>query len=226
MGQPEVFQSSIGKKAVAAITGLVLFGFVVGHLLGNLQIFMGPGPINAYAEKLRHLGMLLWAVRFFLLLALMIHIGVTLQLARENRRARPVPYKYQDTIQATKASRTMIVSGIGLFAFIVYHLMHFTLCTTNPEFAYLKDSLGRHDVYAMMVLGFKNPVVSTAYVVAIGALCFHLTHGLSSYPQSFGFNNENCMPVFQYLGYAAAFLIFVGYVSIPVAVLLNFVKLL
>lgn len=225
MLQTETFESSIGQKALAAISGLILFGFVVGHLLGNLQIFIGPNQINAYADKLRHLGVLLWAVRLFLLAALILHIVITIKLARENRKARPVRYTYEDTVEATAASRTMMISGMGLFAFIVYHLMHFSFFITHPGYAYLKDSLGRHDVYSMMVLGFQGRLVSAVYVVAIAALSFHLSHGASSWAQSLGWSDERWIGFWKRFGNVAAILIFAGYVSIPMAVLMNFLRL-
>ena len=146
---------------IVAITGVILILFVVGHLLGNLQIFLGPDWINSYSEHLRELGPLLWAVRIFLLITVIVHIYVTIRLAIENKRARPTQYKDKENVKATFASRHMVMSGLIVFMFIVYHLAHFTVRVTDPRFLLLKaDPLNRYDVYSMMVYGFQNYVVS------------------------------------------------------------------
>lgn len=220
-----LLKASIGKKVIVALTGLVMIGFVIGHLAGNLQIFMGQNQINAYAEKLRHLGPLLWAVRLFLLASVVLHAAVSVQLARENRRARPVAYAHEKTVQATLASRTMVVSGIGLAAFILYHLMHFTFQKTNPGFAYLHDPLGRHDVYSMMVLGFQDRWASAFYTLGLWALCFHLSHGASSWAQTLGLTHAKGLECLKHFGAFLAVAIFAGYISIPLAVLFNIIKL-
>lgn len=221
----EILKTSIGKKLIVALTGLAMIGFVLGHLAGNLQIFMGQNQINAYAAKLQHLGPLLWTVRFFLLTAVLLHAGVSIQLARENRAARPQRYVRESTVQASLASRTMVISGLALSAFIVFHLLHFTFRVTHPEFAHLKDSLGRHDTYRMTVLGFQNVWVSLFYVAGMGALCAHLSHGASSWAQTLGVTNAQCLQGLKRLGCAAALIVFLGYTSIPVSVLLHIVKL-
>src|SRR5438552_14927481 len=121
------YQSSVGKKMMVAITGVILILFVIGHLLGNLQVFLGPEWINAYSQHLRDLGPLLWLVRIFLLITVVVHIFVTIRLAVDNRRARPEPYVDKQYVKATFASRHMVVSGIIVLMFIVYHLAHFTV---------------------------------------------------------------------------------------------------
>ena len=137
---------------IVAITGIILIIFVIGHLLGNLQIFLGPDWLNAYSHHLRDLGPLLWLIRIFLLLTVIIHIYVTIQLAIENRRARPEPYIDRQYAKATFASRHMVMSGLIVLAFIAYHLAHFTVRITDARFALLKpDPLGHYDVYSMMV---------------------------------------------------------------------------
>src|SRR5207248_10172264 len=144
--------SSVGRKMIVAATGVILILFVIGHLLGNLQIFLGPEWINAYSQHLRYLGPLLWAIRLFLLVSVIIHIYVTIQLAIENRRARPEAYVDREYVKATFASRHMMMSGLIVLAFIVYHIAHFTVRVTDPRFALLKpDPLGHYDVYSMMV---------------------------------------------------------------------------
>jgi succinate dehydrogenase / fumarate reductase cytochrome b subunit len=155
------------KKNVVAITGIILILFVIGHLLGYLQIFLGPDWINGYSQHLRDLGPLLWVIRLFLLAAVVVHIYVTIQLAIENRRARPQAYVDREYVKATFASRHMVMSGLIVLAFIVYHIAHFTVRVTDPRFGLLKaDPLGHYDVYSMMVYGFQNYYVSGFYFLA------------------------------------------------------------
>ncbi|MEY2521341.1 MAG: succinate dehydrogenase / fumarate reductase, cytochrome b subunit [Verrucomicrobiota bacterium] len=219
------YRSSVGKKMIVAVTGVVLIAFVVGHLLGNLQIFLGPDWVNSYAEHLRALGPLLWVIRIFLLVNVLVHIFFTINLAIENRRARPVRYKKKDHVKATFASRSMALSGLILLAFILYHLAHFTVRVTDPRFLLLKaDPLNRYDVYSMMVYGFQNPYVSGFYILGMFLLALHLSHGTSSFFQSLGVNDEKLAPRLATAGRIFAWLIFVGYTSIPAAVLLHLVK--
>ena len=217
-------RSSIGRKYIVAITGVILVGFIIGHLLGNLQIFIGQDAVNAYAVSLRKLGPLLWAVRIFLLIAVVLHIYFTIRLAIDNRAARPQAYARKDHVKATFASRTMALSGLLVLAFILYHLAHFTFLLVNPQYAELHDAQGRHDVFSMMVYGFQNPIVSTFYVIAMFLLTLHLTHGTSSFFQSLGLNDKTLTPKLAWGGRVFAWLIFAGYTSIPVAVLLGLVK--
>jgi succinate dehydrogenase / fumarate reductase cytochrome b subunit len=219
------YRSSIGKKMIVAITGVILIVFVIGHLVGNLQIFLGSRWVNDYAQHLRDLGALLWLVRIVLLVAVILHIYFTIQLAIENRRARPYDYEKKDYVKATFASRHMVVSGLIVLAFIIYHLAHFTVRTTDRRFALLKaDPLGHYDVYSMMVYGFQNVYVSAFYVIGLFLLTLHLTHGASSFFQSLGLNDKKLTPRFAFGARVFAWLLFVGYTSIPVAILLGLVK--
>jgi succinate dehydrogenase / fumarate reductase cytochrome b subunit len=219
-------RSSVGRKMIVAVTGVILILFVIGHLLGNLQIFLGPEWINGYAEHLRDLGPLLWVIRVFLLVVVIAHIYYTVRLAIENRRARPERYRRRDIVKATFASRTMVMSGLILLAFIVYHLLHFTVRTTDPRFATLpKDPLGHYDVYSMMILGFQSPLVSGFYILGMFLLALHLSHGSSSFFQSLGLNNQKLTPRLARAGRVLAWLIFLGYSVIPAAVLFGWVKL-
>ncbi|HTL47953.1 MAG TPA: succinate dehydrogenase cytochrome b subunit [Verrucomicrobiae bacterium] len=217
-------QSSIGKKAVMALSGLVLFGFIVAHLLGNLSIYAGPDGINAYAVHLRELGPLLWIARLVLITALLLHVGTAICLTRENRAARPVPYVYKSSIQATYAARTMMVSGLIVLAFVIYHLLHFTFGVTHPQLAHLEDAKGRHDVYTMVVKSFQNPVVALSYVVAQVLLAMHLSHGIYSLFQSLGLRHEKCFPMLKKAAFAVAWTIFAGYISIPLSALFGILK--
>ena len=219
-------RSSVGRKIIVAVTGVILILFVIGHLLGNLQIFLGPEWINGYGEHLRDLGPLLWVIRASLLFVVLAHVYYTIRLAIENRRARPERYRRKDTVKATLASRSMVLSGLVLVAFIVYHLLHFSVRTTDPRFAVLpKDPLGHYDVYSMMILGFQSPLVSGFYILAMFLLALHLSHGSSSFFQSLGLNNQKLAPRLAFGGRVFAWLLFVGYSSIPAAVLLGWVKL-
>jgi len=218
-------RSSVGRKMIVAITGIILILFVIGHLLGNLQIFLGPEWINGYSQHLRDLGPLLWMIRAFLLIAVVLHIYFTILLAIENRRARPQSYADREYVKATFASRHMVMSGLIVLAFILYHLAHFTFRKTDPRFTLLKpDSLGHYDVYSMMVYGFQNYYVSGFYALGLFLLTLHLTHGASSFFQSLGLTNQKLTPRLAVGGRILAWLIFIGYVSIPLAVLFGFVE--
>jgi succinate dehydrogenase / fumarate reductase cytochrome b subunit len=218
-------RSSIGKKIIVALTGLVLIGFIVGHLIGNLQIFLPPDWINGYAEHLRELGPFLWVIRGFLFVTAVLHIYFTISLAIANRRARPAGYKEKHHVKATFASRHMVMSGLIILAFLIYHLAHFTVRVADPRFAMLKvDPLGHYDVYSMMVYGFQNYIVSAFYIVAMFLLFLHLSHGSSSFFQSLGLNNKKLAARLATIGRVFAWLVFAGYTSIPVAVLLGLIK--
>jgi len=217
--------SSVGRKMIVAVTGVILILFVIGHLLGNLQIFLGPEWINAYSQHLRDLGPLLWLIRVLLLTTVILHIYFTILLAIENRRARPEPYIDRRYVKASWASRHMLVSGLVVLAFIVFHLLHFTARKFNPQFPLLQlDPLNRYDVYSMMVYGFRNVYVSSFYIVGLFLLTLHLTHGSSSFFQSLGLTNQRLTPRLAIGGRILAWLLFIGYTSIPVAVLLGFIN--
>ncbi len=218
------YQSSIGKKYVVAVTALLLVFYVLGHLLGNLQIYMGPNRINAYAQFLHDLGPILWVVRAILLAAFVMHIVATIQLARENRLAKPQKYAVAGYQRSTMASRTMIVSGLIVLCFIIYHLLQFTLQVTDPEFREVHDSLGRHDVYRMLILGFRHPLISLFYVVGLFLLTNHLSHGFASILQTLGINNRKIGDFVSIGGQTLAWIVFAGYISIPVTILLGIIR--
>ncbi len=214
--------SSIGKKTIVALTGIALVFFVVGHLLGNLTVFLGPDAINLYGMKLRDLGALLWVARIGLLVAVGLHIYFTMLLWVENKAARPQKYAVDAPIKTTVFARTMRMTGLFVLVFIIFHLAHFTLHLVNPSYANLHAEIdGRqvHDVYSMVVLGFRNPFVSLFYILALGMVAFHLNHGLSSLWQTLGITNSTLRALYETLGCIFAWVLFVGYASIPVAVL-------
>ncbi len=235
-----IFRSTIGRKILMAVTGLILIGFVVGHLVGNLQVFSGPDKLNGYAHFLQSLGPLLWTARIGLLVAVGIHIWAATVLTLENHAARDVAYSVKHTIRATLASRLMRWTGYVVAAFVVYHLAHFTLgvaqaatfkthlapYTMTAEyhiagFPVVAKGAEVHDVYSMVVLGFQNVLVSIFYIIAVGLLSIHLLHGTDSMFQTLGLRSSRWsrgLRAFCIL-FAAAY--FVGNLAIPGAVLLG-----
>ncbi len=225
--QAGYLRSSIGRKTIVAITGIIFFGFVFVHMLGNLQIFQEPDKINSYAEFLQSLGGLLWLARGILLVAFVLHVYYAIQLSIENKLARPIGYVKNSTVQATLSSRYMALTGSVILAFVIYHLLHFTLGKIQPENFVLQETIGdkqRHDVYSMVVLGFKNVYVSISYIIAMVLLAFHLRHGVTSVFQTLGFNTPFWAPKTNAFAILFALTIFIGNTSMPLAVLLNFVK--
>ncbi len=216
---------SVGKKYLMAISGIFLVLYIIGHMLGNWQIYMGQDQINTYAETLHNLGPVLWTARIFLFAMLVIHVWFAIQLSLENNSARPVKYKKKNYVEATLSSRTMIWTGIGLFLFVVYHVMQFTLIITNPEYETLTDPQGRFDVYSMVIFGFQNYWISGIYIVALAIISYHLVHAARSMFQTVGWNSDASEPFFHRLAIAFAWIIFLGYISIPITVLLGLVKL-
>jgi succinate dehydrogenase / fumarate reductase cytochrome b subunit len=214
------FGSSIGKKVVMAATGLVLYGFVIGHMLGNLQIYLGPKAINDYAEFLQHFlhGQGIWLARGTLLVAVGLHIWMAVTLTLSNWSARPVGYRDWQAVESTYASRTMIWSGPILAAFIVYHLAHLTLGSVHPDFV-------KGDVYRNVVVGFQNPFVSAFYVLAMLALGLHMYHGFWSMLHTLGLSHPRWNPVRRTASLVLAGIVVAGNASIPVAVLSGVVHL-
>lgn len=220
----KLLTSSVGKKILMALTGIVLFAFVVVHMAGNLQIFAGPDVLNEYAEFLKKKAAVLWGFRLGMLAVVTIHIVVSVQLALSNAAARPEEYFKAKAYGASYASRTMIWSGLIILAFIIYHLLHFTVGAIDPSYMDLRDEAGRFDVYQMMIQGFSNPLVSFFYILSIGLLCFHLSHGVSALFMSLGIRNATWRRCIEITAIVVAFLIFLGYSSIPIAVMTGIVK--
>jgi succinate dehydrogenase / fumarate reductase cytochrome b subunit len=207
------YQASIGKKVLMALTGVVLFGYVVGHLIGNLQIYAGPEKLNNYAAFLHSSPALLWGTRSLLLICVTLHIIASIQLARLKQEARPIGYVKKENPRSSYASRTMMWSGPIIAAFVIYHLLDFTFGVTNT--AHYEDL----QVYANVVWGFRRIPVSAAYIVAMLLLGMHLYHGLFSMFQSLGVNHPRYTPWFKrFAAFATAFIV-IGNISIPIAVL-------
>ncbi|HYE71730.1 MAG TPA: succinate dehydrogenase cytochrome b subunit, partial [Blastocatellia bacterium] len=171
-----IYDSTLGKKYIMAITGFALFAYVIVHMMGNLQIYLGRDPLNDYAEFLKSKLALLWVARLGLLAITLLHIISAVQLVRRNRAARPVKYSVGKPPISTIANRTLIVSGLIILAFVIYHLLHFTIGVTDPQAYALRDG-NRPDVYGMVIAGFSNPIVSAFYIIAMALLCLHLSHG-------------------------------------------------
>jgi succinate dehydrogenase / fumarate reductase cytochrome b subunit len=220
------YASSIGKKIFVALTGIVLLIFLFGHMAGNLLIYAGRDAINSYAEKLQDLGPLLWLARLVLLGSVVLHIVATLQLARANRLAKEHAPACRKTVQATAASLSMVWTGFLIAAFVVYHVLHFTVTPDPAEPGYyeLSDHGPRHDVYAMVVAGFRVPLISLFYIASLAALCVHISHGFSSVFQTLGMRTIRNWPLIRGAGIGYAALIFTGNVSIPLSILFGWVS--
>jgi len=212
------YQASIGKKFVMAVTGFLLYGFVILHLIGNLQVYLGPEKLNAYGRALREMGALLWVARAALLAAVIAHIVAAFQLWRVNRAARPVRYRSLVAVESSYASRTMLWSGPVIAVFIVYHLMHFTFGNAHPDF--------RHDldVYRNVVTGFRQAPAALFYMFTMLLVGLHLNHGVWSMFQSVGVSHPRYTPWLKRLARFSALFIVVGNISIPFAVLGGFLR--
>ena len=216
-------RSSIGSKYLMAGTGLALSLFLVGHIAGNLLVFAGPDALNEYAAALRKLPLgLLWVARIGLLVVFLCHLATAIRLNRQNRAARPIRYQMGATYQASLASRSMIYTGMVIFGFLIYHLLHFTFLKVGPT-DYSVDAAGRHDVYAMVIKSFQNPALALSYVFAMAAMGLHLSHGLSSLFQSLGLNHPKYNKLWRCGGPALAWLLAAAFSSVPLSILFGFV---
>ena len=211
--------SSVGRKIVMAITGLMLLGFLVIHLCGNSLIYIGW--INAYGERLHSMPPLVWGFRLFMIGVFILHVFFGIQLTLENNSARPQAYAVKKNLRASFSGRTMIWTGLLVVAFLIYHLLHFTARMTNPEISTGIDAMGRLDVFKMVVLSFNNLAISGTYIAAMIVLTLHLTHGIQSVVQTFGLNNDKTIPVVEKVGTGAAFILFLGYAAIPIVIILG-----
>ncbi len=209
-------KSSIGRKIIVALTGLALVLFLAGHLSGNLLIFAGEEAFNEYAEFLHTFlhGMGVWIARIGLLACFVIHIWFTVLLTKENKSARP-KYAHDATVQAPKSSRIMIWSGLTILAFVIFHILHFTV-RTDGELA----ALGEESPWKMVIVGFQNPLVVIFYIVAMTLLCSHLSHGVASIFQTLGLRSKKTAGPIQFISKAYAVVIYLGFISIPLAILL------
>lgn len=222
------YQSSIGKKIIVAVTGAAMILFLIGHMLGNLLVFAGPETLNAYAKKLEDLGPLLLLARLGLLVAVVLHVVATIQLTLASRAARPDRYRMRATREASRSSRTMLWSGLTIFAFLIYHLMHFTWGVANdyqnPENKRYFLPSGEHNVYNMVIDGFNWAPASLFYIAAMALLFMHLSHGFASVFQTLGLMTPKSRPAVELAGKGVAIALFAGNSLMPLAVLGGFLK--
>lgn len=218
----QLLTNTIGRKVLMAVTGFFMLLFVIVHLLGNSSIFLGQSALNTYAEKLHSLGPLVWAFRAFMLAMLGIHVIFGVLLTLENWAANPGKYAVNRKLKANFSSQTMIWTGILLFAFLVYHLLQFTLRVT-PDIvpAALTERPG--DVYTMVVSSFRHTGISLIYVGGMVVLFLHLKHGIQSFFQSLGASNDLTQPRYEALGVVLSAIFLVGYSAIPVLILVRLV---
>ena len=218
----DFWRSSIGGKTTMAVTGVLLFLFVIAHLLGNLQIFAGPKALNDYAKMLHDLGPLLWVARLSLLAIFALHVVTAIRLSKANKAARPVAYAKESTVQASFASRSMLFSGLSLLAFVVYHLMHFTVGAVHADDVALKGA--DFNVHAMVVASFSRMPVAVVYVAFQVLLFLHLRHGLQSFAQTLGWNHARYTPMIRSLSFLLAAAIAGGNILIALAPTLGLVQ--
>lgn len=214
--------TSVGSKAFMAVTGLLLFLFVIAHLSGNLTLWAGRDTMNDYAEFLANRGALLWIFRFLLLSIFVVHVFFGIRLYFQNRAARPVKYQHEDTIEATLASRFMIHTGVILLLFVIYHLLHFTLHVIPTGDVAMVD--GRKDVYGMVIAAFSNGWIAGSYIVCMIFLGFHLVHGSKSLFQTLGWDHVLMKPIVNGLAPALAFFVVGGNILLPLSVVLGWVS--
>ena len=214
-----LWSSSIGKKLIVALTGVVLVLFLAGHLAGNMLIYAGEKAFNDYAYFLHHMlhGAGIWIARIVLLTCLVLHVAATIALTRQNRSARP-KYEFDATMKASRSSKIMIWSGLTILAFVIFHILHFTV-RTDADLA----RLGADNPHAMVVLGFQNFLVVLFYIIAMTLLCSHLAHGVASIFQTLGLRDQKTAQPIELLSKAYAVIIWVGFISVPLSIKLGLV---
>ncbi|MDX1680585.1 MAG: succinate dehydrogenase cytochrome b subunit [Akkermansiaceae bacterium] len=220
------WSSSIGKKLIVAITGIVLVLFLAGHVAGNFLIYAGPKAFNEYAYFLHHMlhGAGIWIARIGLLVAFVAHIAATIALTKQNKTARK-SYECKNTIQASRSSLIMIWSGLTILAFVVYHILHFTIRAgneyDNPElYYYTVDGKELHNAWLMVIHGFSWWPATLFYVVAITLLCSHLMHGVGSIFQTLGWRTKKNAALIKQFSIGYALIIWLGFISIPLSIYL------
>lgn len=213
-----LFGTSIGRKLVMAVTGLALIGFVVVHMVGNLAMLQSASRLNEYAHWLQG-HPLIWVARAGLLTLFVVHVVTALSLARENRRARPIGYDARRAGAVSLSARYIVFTGLLVAIFIVFHLVHFTFGTLQPDLFGLVDEQGRHDVFGMVVGAFRNPWFSAIYIVSMLVLGLHLNHGVKSLVQTLGINHDSYNTLLALTGRTLTAIVVVGNCAFPVLVL-------
>lgn len=219
------YKTSLGKKYVMGLTGLLMVVFVIAHMLGNLSIFGGASGINAYAEHLRAFPPALWAFRGLMAVAFLLHIYMGTSLYLENRSARPIEYASKQNERTSFSARTMLWTGLLLGAFVIYHLLHFTLHAWHPEWNALVDEAGRFNVFYMVATSFSKTGVVVLYIAAMVVLLLHLAHGIQSFFQSLGLTGDKSLPKLETGGRGLAFILMVGFMLTPALIYFGLIKL-
>jgi len=226
-GLRPALSTTVGSKFLVALTGLALTAFVYGHMIGNLLLFRGPEALNEYAQFLKDHGALLWSARIGLLIAFVLHLALALRLKLRNQAARPTRYVREATVQASWASRHMALTGLVLLAFVIFHLLHYTFGLVQTgvgnagqrvNFLEMHDVHGQHDVYAMVINGFRDPWIVATYVIAQIVLGLHLSHGIASVFQTLGWARPSVWPMIRAVGITLAAVAMIGNSIMPLAV--------
>ena len=218
-----LFSDSIGRKAVMAVTGLLMVLFVVGHMLGNLTIFAGQDGINSYAQHLRDLAPLVWGTRLVMAAAVVLHLVLAIQITVENSAAKPEKYAVTNLLRATFAGKTMIWTGVIIAVFVGYHLLQFTFRVT-PDVVVGFDRSDRFDVFTMVVTSFERWAIALVYVAAMISLFLHLSHGIQSAFQTLGLSNAMLLPRYGVAGKVLSGIFLVGFASIPLVIVFGILK--
>ncbi len=220
-----LYRTSVGKKFYMALTGAILIGFLVAHMVGNLKVFMGAEAFDHYAEYLREVGYPilphmagLWIFRIVLLLAVGLHMLSAWQVYMQSRTARGGKYTKEESLHFSYASRTMRWGGVIIAVFVIYHLLHFTTGQAHPDFI-------AGSAYRNVVIGFQNPLVAGFYILALAMVTFHVYHGLWSAFQTVGANHPKYNPYRRPLALVLALALFIGFLTVPVGVLTGAVSL-
>lgn len=219
-----IYRTTIGKKLIMAITGLILVGFLIGHMWGNLHTFEGPQALNAYGAFLRTVGepaltneQALWMVRIVLLVSAILHIWAAVSLTRLDWASRPVGYRTKKAVAGSLAARTMRWSGVLIAVFIVYHILQFTIGTLHPDFR-------RGDIYYNVTVAFRNPVVTLFYVVVMAFIGLHLWHGVWSTFQTLGLNNRGRNRFWGGVAAVVSVVVALGFITVPLAIATGLVR--
>ena len=224
MRRSSQFQTSLSSKITVALTGLGLVGFVIFHMLGNLQVFEGPDALNGYAGFLREMPIVLWTARLTLLAVAIVHVALAIQLALRNQRARPVAYAVREYRAASLASRTMALTGSLLLIFIIFHLLHLTAGLVDPSMHDQLDQQGHTDVYGKVIHAFRNPLYVMVYCTGQLVLGMHLSHAVSGSLQTLGFEHAAFNHFFKAAGPAVALFVVLGNLMIILAVFFGLVR--
>ncbi len=210
-----LMKSSVGRKILMAVTGLILVSFICVHLLGNMSLFIGADALNAYAHKLQSLGPIVWIFRLVMLAVLAVHVTFGIALTMENWSARPVAYMQKVNEKATFSSRSMIITGAVILVFVFIHVLHFTgHFWVGDVDALVVSSTGYFDVYTMVIQGFNKIAFVLVYAIAMACLFLHVFHGIGSFFQTLGLTNDDTLDYVGYFGKLASFVLVIGYFAV------------